>query len=386
MTSAMRVLPENYDFEVKKTVWRLRRANARTVALQFPEGLLLYATTLADIFQTFANVKDVVILGDVTYGACCVDDYTAESLGCDFLVHYVHSCLVPVDVTRMKCLYVFVDISFDVGHLCACVEKNFKHGSKLILAGTIQFASAIQETRTALVEKYPSLAVPQAKPLSPGEVLGCTAPVIEDAKDRDAIVFVADGRFHLEAIMIANPTIPAYRYDPYQRVLTREEYAHKEMRQVRRSIVERAKSARSFGIVLGTLGRQGNPAILEHLMSLMRLKGREYVVFLISEMNPAKMASIKGVDAFVQIACPRLSIDWGEEFDRPVLTPYEAEVTLDNVEPWWLLPGVAPGEENTPYPIDYYARDGGPWSSSYHKRTGKGGKPKRAAVHIETTA
>ena len=65
-------------------------------------------------------------------------------------------------------------------------------------------------------------------------------------------------------------------------------------------------------------------------MSLMRVKGREYVVFLISEMNPAKMASLKGLDAFVQIACPRLSIDWGEEFERPVLTPYEAEVALDN--------------------------------------------------------
>ena len=37
--------------------------------------------------------------GDVTYGACCVDDYTAASLGADFLVHYGHSCLVPVDVT-----------------------------------------------------------------------------------------------------------------------------------------------------------------------------------------------------------------------------------------------------------------------------------------------
>jgi 2-(3-amino-3-carboxypropyl)histidine synthase len=61
-------------------------------------------------------------------------------------------------------------------------------------------------------------------------VLGCTAPVLRER--RDAIVFVADGRFHLEAIMIANPTIPAYRYDPYQRVLTREEYAHGEMRAV----------------------------------------------------------------------------------------------------------------------------------------------------------
>lgn len=186
--------------------------------------------------------------------------------------------------------------------------------------------------------------------------------------------------------MIANPTVPAYRYDPYQRVLTREEYAHKEMRTVRRGMVDRAKNAKSFGIVLGTLGRQGNPAILEHLMSLMRVKGREYVVLLISEMNPAKMAALKGLDAFVQIACPRLSIDWGEEFERPVLTPYEAEVALDNVDPWWLTPGVAPGEENTPYPMDYYARDGGTWSSSYHKQTGKNGKPKRAPVRIEATA
>ena len=34
-----------------------------------------------------------VIMGDVTYGACCIDDYTAVALGCDMLVHYGHSCL-----------------------------------------------------------------------------------------------------------------------------------------------------------------------------------------------------------------------------------------------------------------------------------------------------
>uniref|UniRef100_A0A7S2VY39 Diphthamide biosynthesis protein 1 n=1 Tax=Ostreococcus mediterraneus TaxID=1486918 RepID=A0A7S2VY39_9CHLO len=120
-------------------------------------------------------------------------------------------------------------------------------------------------------------------------------------------------------------------------------------------------------------------------MALMRAKGREYVIFLISEMNPAKMASLHGLDAFVQIACPRLSIDWGEEFERPVLTPYEAEVALDNVSPWWLAVGAAPGEENSPYPMDYYARDGGTWSSSYHKQTGKNGKTKRTPVQIEQT-
>ena len=45
-----------------------------------------------------------------------------------------------------------------------------------------------------------------------GEVLGCTAPVV--AGGADAIVFVADGRFHLEAIMIANPDIPAFQVPP----------------------------------------------------------------------------------------------------------------------------------------------------------------------------
>jgi 2-(3-amino-3-carboxypropyl)histidine synthase len=49
-------------------------------------------------------------MGDVTYGACCIDDFSAAALGAQLLVHYGHSCLVPVDVTSIPCLYVFVDI------------------------------------------------------------------------------------------------------------------------------------------------------------------------------------------------------------------------------------------------------------------------------------
>lgn len=61
-----------------------------------------------------------------------------------------------------------------------------------VLAGTIQFSSAIQAARAALAAAFPSLSVPSCKPLSPGEVLGCTAPVLTTSAD--AIVFVADGR------------------------------------------------------------------------------------------------------------------------------------------------------------------------------------------------
>ena len=46
---------------------------------------------------------------------------------------------------------------------------------------------------------------------------------------------------------------------------------------------------------------------------------------------PWKLDMMEHVEAWVQIACPRLSIDWGEGFSRPTLTPYEAMVALGKV-------------------------------------------------------
>lgn len=44
---------------------------------------------------------------------------------------------------------------------------------------------------------------------------------------------------------------------------------------------------------------------------------------LLSEVMPWKLKMMGGIDAWVQVACPRLSIDWGEGFEKPTLTPYE---------------------------------------------------------------
>ncbi|CEG78188.1 Putative Diphthamide biosynthesis protein 1 [Rhizopus microsporus] len=105
LNKAIEQIPSNYNFEIHKTVWRVRKANAKRVALQLPEGLMMFACLISDILETFCNAE-TLIMGDVTYGACCIDDYTARALGCDFLVHYGHSCLVPVDITTIETLYI----------------------------------------------------------------------------------------------------------------------------------------------------------------------------------------------------------------------------------------------------------------------------------------
>uniref|UniRef100_A0A8C4X0C4 2-(3-amino-3-carboxypropyl)histidine synthase subunit 1 n=1 Tax=Eptatretus burgeri TaxID=7764 RepID=A0A8C4X0C4_EPTBU len=350
VSSLVSALPSNYRLELQKTLKSIRRNKATHVALQFPEGLLLFACTIADILQRLTGVL-VSILADVAYGACCVDDFTARALSADFLVHYGHSCLVPIDVTAgVRTLYVFVDIQIDVGHFVDTLQTNFEHGKRLSLLGTVQFLSALQVAVKHLSDRF-HVSAPQQLPLSPGEVLGCTSPFLGKAADTDAIIFLGDGRFHLESVMISNPDVPAYRYDPFMKTLFRESYEHEAMLAARTAAVHQAAKATRWGLIQGTLGRQGSPNVFKYLEEQLEAKGLDFVTVLMSEIFPQKLALFPDIEVWVQVACPRLSIDWGSAFEKPLLTPYEAAVALEVVS--W----------QTPYPMDFYSiRPLGPWA------------------------
>ena len=360
-------LPQAYSFEIPKSVQRINSLQATHIALQMPEGLLLYATVISDVLIRLApTLQQVSILGDVTYGACCVDDLGAQALGCQLLLHYGHSCLVPIQHTAIPCLYVFVEITIDVPHLVDCLDLTLQghSGEKplIYLLGTIQFRHALQQAQELLIQKGYETNIPQAKPLSPGEVLGCTSPKLADDGNGETnamVCFVADGRFHLESTLISNPHIPLFlRYCPYSKVLTEESYDHDKMKSMRLGAIQKAASAKVFGILLGTLGRQGNPAICRKLQETLKLHNRKSFLMLVSEITPAKLALFGDkVDAWVQVACPRLSVDWGHHLARkPVLNPYELHVCLEETK-WKEV-----------YPMDYYSQAGGPWSN-YHEET-----------------
>ncbi len=349
INAAIDLLPLNYSFEIHKTIHRIRSSNAKRVALQFPEGLLLFATTISDILTQFCPGTETLIMGDVTYGACCIDDYTARAVGCDLLVHYAHSCLIPVSTTKISTLYVFVDISIDTSHLLATLNRNFSPGKTIAMVGTIQFNATLHNIRQPLEQAGFNILTPQITPLSKGEILGCTSPTIPHDAKVDMILYLGDGRFHLESAMIANPTLPAYRYDPYSRKLTRETYSHSEMLSLRSSAISTARNAKKWGLILGALGRQGNPHTLTLIENHLTAKGIPFINLLLSEIFPGKLALFEDVDCWVQIACPRLSIDWGYAFPRPLLTPYEALVVLEGRSGW---------EEKGVYPMDFYGKDG----------------------------
>lgn len=71
LNEAVKLLPSNYNFEIHKTVWNIRKHNAKRIALQMPEGLLIYSLIISDILEQFCGVETLV-MGDVSYGAVVV--------------------------------------------------------------------------------------------------------------------------------------------------------------------------------------------------------------------------------------------------------------------------------------------------------------------------
>lgn len=242
-------------------------------------------------------------------------------------------------------MYVFVDIGIDIDHALESISSNFERDEIISLVSTIQFSKSLQVLAIELrAMGFENVSLPQERPLSPGEILGCTSPRL--SQNISKILYVGDGRFHIESIMISNPTLDAYCYDPYSKVLSSHEYDHDLMQSQRSDAISKSLSAQRFGLILGTLGRQGNLTIFEFFISRLKELGKSVTLVLLSEISPSKLSKFTDIDVWIQIACPRLSIDWGYSFPQPLLSPYEACIVLKSAKNW----------ENGNYPMDFYSK------------------------------
>ena len=62
LNAAIKQLPSNYSFEIHKTIHHIRKHNSKMVALQMPEGLQMFACTIADIIERCAGDCTTIVL------------------------------------------------------------------------------------------------------------------------------------------------------------------------------------------------------------------------------------------------------------------------------------------------------------------------------------
>ncbi|MCZ0860284.1 diphthamide biosynthesis enzyme Dph2 [Methanocorpusculum sp. MG] len=291
----------------------LRSRDAKRVAVQLPEGLKRGTAMLASALRN--EGFEVVICGDACWGAC---DLALDALAdADVLVHIGHT-----PVTQEKnVIYIPFRQDIDPEILLSAVPA-LECFAKVGLVTTIQHAHQTQEMAGWLQDHGIRAVVGEGsvRTPQPGQVLGCTYAAARSA-EADAYLFVGTGVFHAIGVSLATGK-PTFALDPYGAGDVQEVSADRLLRK-RFVQIEKAKSAKTFGILLSSKSGQCRKELAKRLESL----SPDASIILIREVSEMQLRNL-GFDAYVNTACPRLALDDQSRFPMPVLSPAEFEIVL----------------------------------------------------------
>ena len=316
---------KQFDFEEERVKQEILKLKAKRVLIQLPEGLKPEATRLAKIIEKSGALP--IISADPCYGACDLATVEAESLGVDLIIHYGHSKLLKYE--RVPTIYVEARATMNVN---AAVEKALpmlENWQKIGLTTTVQHVQTLDDVREILLRAGKTVVIGDAGRLNyPGQVIGCDYSNAKSiANDVEAFLFIGGGKFHAlgVALSTSKPTIVA---DPYEkRAYSVDKEAEKIIKQ-RWASIEEAKTAKTFAVLVGL--KPGQKKLEEALDVKKKLEesGKTACLFVAKEVTPEVLMEFPTVEAYVNTACPRVSLDDASKFQKPVLTVNEALVVV----------------------------------------------------------
>lgn len=311
---------KGFDFEEERIKQEINRLNAKRVLLQLPEGLKPEAPRLAKIVEKAGALP--IVSADPCYGACDLADSEAEDLGVDLVLHFGHAKLLKHEKAPTVYIEARATVTVDAA-VVSCLPLLAGY-NKIGLATTVQHVQTIDTVRELLVRAGKAVVIGDAGRLAyPGQVIGCDFSNVKSvAGDVAAFLFVGGGRFHALGVALATskPTVVA---DPYGgTAYSVHEEVQKILRQ-RYASIEEAEHARVFGVLVSLKPGQ------KHFDEALRIKetlekmGKTACIFAVREVLPEVIMEFPTVEAYVNTACPRISLDDASKFRKPVLTVNE---------------------------------------------------------------
>ena len=293
---------------------KIAETGKKQVILQAPEGLIRSAVK---IIPDLTNAGYTVTLsGDPCYGACdLVQDLDADTV----LVHVGHA---PVE-QRENVIYELYQQDFNPEQiLLALPHLTEKH---IGLVTTVQHVHMLPAVQEVLASKgYETvLGSPTKRTPYAGQVLGCSFGGART--DAHEILYIGTGVFHALGVHLATGA-RVIAFDPY--MVSCEEITVRAFLTKRFSIIERAKEADRYGIIVSTKSGQQRMELAKQLMALHA----NTILLSMKEVTPDQLLNI-GLPCYVNTACPRLAYDDQPRFHGPVLSPQEFEIVC-GVRTW----------------------------------------------------
>lgn len=315
-----------YNMDLEKVCKKINSRNARTVGLQFPEGLKMQAVQIANAIEENTDAE-VIISGDPCFGACDVSDSKMKEY-VDLIVHYGHT---PLPLKYDVPVY-FVEAYSNV-NIKPILEESLEmleDYSKIALVTTTQHLNRLNEIKDFLEDNGKEVVLGSSKSTRKGQVLGCNFSSIKNL-DAEIYLFIGSGNFHPLGIHLFTKQ-KVLAIDPYNNdIREMEDYADRILR-IRFARITKARDARKWGIIVSSKEGQYRMKLAREIKNQLKEEGHEAYIIMVDNVSPDVLLPYMDLDAFVVTACPRIAIDDSQMYKKPLLTPQELEIVLNKRE------------------------------------------------------
>ncbi|MGA3111403.1 MAG: diphthamide biosynthesis enzyme Dph2 [Candidatus Bathyarchaeia archaeon] len=316
---------KGFDFEEKRLKQEIARLGSKRVLLQLPEGLKPEGPRLADIVEKTGALP--IISADPCYGACDIAMDAAESLEADLIVHFGHSKFLVHG--RVPTIYIETKSTVTVNKAVQKALPLLSKFARIGLVTSVQHQKELNQAREILTKAGKIVVVGDSGQMSyPGQVLGCNYSNAKSIADQvDAFLFIGGGLFHALGVAL-NTSKPTVIADPYDnRAFSIENGAQKIIKQ-RWASIEEAQKAKTFGVLIGLKPGQKKIDQALKIRELAQKHGVAALLLAAKEITPETLLEFPAIDAYVNTACPRISLDAPGKFSKPVITVNEFMVVV----------------------------------------------------------
>ena len=294
----------------------------RSVALDGPDGILKKIQSCAHKLTEKYNLP-VYVIGDTSWGSCDLNIHAAEMLGVDILFNIGHTISMENFGDKVIMVDAFDDIDFGkIAKRCA-IELKKKKLKKISLVTNSQHLRSVHKVKEIFEYYGYDVVIGRGKGhLNDAQVFGCEFYPVYDTKDQvDAYLFLGQSIFHSASVAIVTQK-PTFMMDPYFNEYSEINDIAQKLEKKAILSIYKAQDAKSIGIIIGLKeGQFANIKALELKRSLEQ-EGKKILLIAMTEITDERLLSFQDIDAFIQVACPRIGTD--NHFHKPVLSVPQA--------------------------------------------------------------
>ena len=313
------------NFEKETLVRELKERNPKKVLVQLAEGIKQNAPEISDWIEKSLPGVECIFSGETCWGACSVAVQEAQALGVDLIVHFGHAQFIEID---FPILYMEVQDILDLNPLLKKSLESLKEYNKIGLSYSIQHRHDIGDIRKFYERngKQVTLSKKAGTNAYEGHITGCEYRGLRAIQDSVDCFVIMGNQFHSMGAVLAVRK-PVILIDVYNDDVRNMAGLREKILKQRLFSIEKLKEAKNVGIIVEIKPGQkfGNP---KKLLEKLRNAGKTAIVITMSELTPDKLMNFYSIDAFVELACPRIALDDFAKYPKPILTMREALVAL----------------------------------------------------------